>query len=155
VPDDPMMGDSFYEQDFELLSPPGSLFSLMFEVLTYYSGAAHPGTRHRTATHDLEAGLDLSLDQLFLPGADYLGALSDFCKAELAGRDIAFDASITGADSTAENYRNWNVTAAGLLITFEEYQVAAYAAGAQEVLVPYVDLAAIIDPAGPLAPFLP
>ncbi len=155
VPDDPLMGGSFYEQDFELLSPWGGLFSLRFRIMTYMSGAAHPGTRYRTATYDLEYGADVSLDQLFLPGADYLGALADFCKAELAARDIAFDTQITGADPTADNYRNWNVTPGGLLITFDEYQVAAYAAGPQEVLIPYADLAAVIDPAGPLASLLP
>ncbi|MFO7584726.1 MAG: DUF3298 domain-containing protein, partial [Anaerolineales bacterium] len=42
-----------------------------------------------------------------------------------------------GAEPLPENYRNWNLTYEGLLITFDEYQVAPYAAGMQQVLVPF------------------
>jgi hypothetical protein len=51
---------------------------------------------------------------------------------------------------TPENYRNWNIATDGLMITFDEYQVAAYAAGPQTVVVPYSELQAVIDPASPL-----
>jgi hypothetical protein len=40
------------------------------------------------------------------------------------------------------------------LITFDENQVAAYTVGTQTVLVPYANLNAIIDPAGPLTEFV-
>ena len=43
-----------------------------------------------------------------------------------------------GAKPTPENYAVWNVSADGLVITFNEYQVAAYAAGPQEVVIPFV-----------------
>jgi hypothetical protein len=37
-----------------------------------------------------------------------------------------------------------------LLITFDEYQVAPYAAGPQKVAIPYSELRALINPQGPL-----
>jgi hypothetical protein len=41
-----------------------------------------------------------------------------------------------------------------LLITFDEYQVAAYAAGPQTVVVPYSELKGLIDPQGALGNFI-
>ena len=75
-----------------------------------------------------------------------------YCKEQLNLRDIAY--SEAGADPILENYRNWNITADGLLISFDPYQVAAYAAGPQTVLVPYGELQLVIDPHSPLAGFV-
>jgi hypothetical protein len=52
-----------------------------------------------------------------------------------------------------ENYRNWNITPDGLMITFDEYQVAPYAAGPQTVTVPYSELRGLINPEGVLKQF--
>jgi hypothetical protein len=41
------------------------------------------------------------------------------------------------------------------MITFDEYQVAPYAAGAQTVVIPYRELQTVIAPAGPLAGITP
>ena len=65
---------------------------------------------------------------------------------------VKFDLSAyrSGAASIPENYPNWNVTTDALMITFDEYQVAPYAAGAQIIVMPYRELQAAIDPQGPL-----
>jgi hypothetical protein len=146
---------SFFDQQYELLSPPGNLVSLKFQITIYIQGAAHPGTHMRTVTYDLEAGTDIRLAQLFLPDSDYLDKIANYCIAQLGTRDIGFESSSSGAQPLPENYGNWNIKVDGLLITFDEYQVAAYAAGPQEVIVPYAELQSIIDPHGPLAGFLP
>jgi hypothetical protein len=153
----PMTGSagSFYDQQYQLLSPPGNLVSLRFKIMIYIQGAAHPGSHMRTVTYDLEAGSDVKLVQLFLSDTNYLERLANYCIAQLLTRDIGFDSTSSGARPLPENYGNWNITANGLLITFDEYQVAAYAAGPQEVVVPYAELQPVIDPHGPLAGFLP
>ena len=155
MPAAPIAAGSFLDLDFELVSPPGRLLSLLFTGQFYADGAAHPGSYHRPVTYDLEAGEFLRLEQFFLPGADYLGRLSERCIADLSTRDIGFDMFTSGAEPLEANYAVWNVTAAGLQITFEEYQVAAYAAGPQTVLIPYDQLADILDPAGPLQDLIP
>jgi hypothetical protein len=147
----PIAMGSFLKVDFAQVSPAGNLLSLKFIISFYSDGAAHPGTNSRTATYDLEAGQFITLDQLFLPGSDYLGTISAYCIAKLQASEIGPVLFAEGAQPTADNYRNWNVTADGLLITFDEYQVAAYAAGPQLVTVPYSELQSIIDPQGPLA----
>ncbi len=151
----PGSSGSFYDQQYKLFSPPGNLVSLRFQIMVYIQGAAHPGTHMRTVNFDLEAGKDVQLYQLFLSGSDYLDKIANYCIAQLSTRGIDFDPSSSGAKPLPENYRNWNITADGLLITFDEYQVAAYAAGPQEVTVPYTDLQTVIDPNGPLRQFLP
>jgi uncharacterized protein DUF3298 len=155
LPPTPVSAASSFDVRYALLSPPGDIFSIKFEMQGYVTGAAHPYHVSRTSNFDLQQGRELSLAELFMPGASFLDAISRYCIGQLKLRDIAFDETVTGADSTAENYRNWNVTSDGLLITFEEYQVAAYAAGPQLVLIPYDQLRPLIANPGPLTPYLP
>ncbi len=150
----PGSAGSSYEQKFTVLSKPGNLISIKFDIFTYVQGAAHPGMHTRVVNYDLESGQDLSLDQLFKPGSDYLQTIATYCIGELKTRQIDFQANAAGADPTVQNYSNWNVTPDGLLITFDEYQVAAYALGPQLVTVPYSALQSIIDPNGPLKDYL-
>ncbi len=150
----PLSSASYLEMHFNLVSPPGNLISIKFDTQTYYTGAAHPSDASVTATYDLEAGRDLSLADLFVPDADYLTPIARFCTDQLSTRDISFQGFELGATATPQNYRNWNITSDGLMITFDEYQVAPYAAGPQTVVIPYNDLAQIIEPDGPLAPYM-
>jgi Protein of unknown function (DUF3298) len=146
-------GSSFDIQS-KLISPIGNIFSIKFVMEGYVAGAAHPYQVSRTENYDLEAGKELALGDLFLPSTQYLEIISKYCAAQLAQRNIGFTDTFTqGADPTADNYRNWNITTDGLMITFDEYQVAAYAAGPQIVTIPYNQLKSIIDPKGPLAIF--
>jgi hypothetical protein len=154
MPTTPIMAGSSFDVKYELLSPPGPIFSIKFSAMGYSDGAAHPYHFSRTVTFDLEAGQEITIDQLFLPGSNYLQIFSDVSKAELSTRDIGFDMFASGADPLPENYQNWNITADGLLITFDEYQVGPYAAGPQLVSVPYNALKDIIDPQGPLGGFI-
>jgi hypothetical protein len=151
----PGVGGSFYDQQYKILSPKGNLLSLKFQIMIYIQGAAHPGTHARTVTYDLEAGKDVKLADLFLQGSDYLEKIANYCVAQLQMRNIGFDPTSSGAQPLPENYGNWNISADGLIITFDEYQVAAYAVGAQEVVVPYAELQSVIDPQGQLEGLLP
>jgi len=146
----PIVAGSSFDMQYSLLSSPGNILSIKFDAYQYADGAAHPFSYSVTLNYDLEAGQEISLGQLFLPDTDYLPAIATYCQAELGKRDIGFDMFSDGANPTPENYRNWNITPDGLLITFDPYQVAAYAAGPQIVLIPYATLKDMIDPQGPL-----
>lgn len=136
---------------YTLLSQTGDLWSFIFDFSFYSDGAAHPGLYSITLNYDLGQGKELTLADLFLPTSNYLGVISTYCIAELSKQSF-FDTSFSeGTQPTLENYRNWNITLEGLLITFDEYQVAPYAAGPQKVTVPYSELMAVINPQGPLA----
>ena len=154
-PATPIVAGSSFDVKYELLSPPGYVYSIKFNVMGYTDGAAHPYHFSKTVTFNLETGKEVTLDELFLPGSNYLQIFSDISKADLSARDIGFDPTFfTGADPMPENYKSWNITADGLLITFDEYQVAAYAAGPQTVTIPYSALKDVIDPNGVLGKYI-
>lgn len=148
---DPARAANSLDVRFGVVSPPGDLVSIKFETETRLAGAARPSRSTHTFTYDLETGRDVVLHELFAFGRDYLGPISRYCAAQLGTRDIGFREFSQGADPMPENYRNWNVTGAGLMITFDEGQVAPYLAGPQVVTVPYNFLSDVIDQRGPLA----
>ncbi|MEK7834078.1 MAG: DUF3298 and DUF4163 domain-containing protein [Acidobacteriota bacterium] len=132
-----------------------NLISLL--VWTYsYTGGAHGGSASTTFNYDLNSGRMLKLAELFQPNSNYLKVISAYCITTLTKElgDVDAEWLRTGAGPKAENYKSWNVTPDGLQITFDAYQVAAYALGPQEVIVPYSALKAVIKPDGALAAFV-
>ena len=131
------------------------LWSLKFDFAFYADSAAHPGLNSITLNYDLGQGKELSLADLFLPNSNYLEVISNYCITELSKQPF-FDGPFTdGAKPTIENYRNWTLSPDGVTIIFDTYQVAPGAAGPQQVVIPFSELAAIIDPQGPLAGLMP
>ncbi len=130
------------------------IVSVRLDVGGYVAGAAHPYSFSRTINFDLQANRELHLSDLFTPGVDYLKLISDFCIVELQKTDF-FAGFESGADPTDLNYKNWNLTAEGLLINFDPYQVGPYAAGPQQIMVPYATLGEWLDHAGPAGEFVP
>lgn len=131
-----------------------NLISLHFSNYTY-TGGAHGNTGSVTYNFDLNRGMMLKLGDLFQPNSNYLKVISDYCIKDIKKSDLTEDEWIrNGAGPKAENYQSWNITPEGLQITFDAYQVAAYAAGPQEVIIPYSALKSIIKPDGPLAAFI-
>lgn len=151
MPSVPVTSGSFFDASYNLVYQRGDLWSFKLNFYGYADGAAHPFQYSLTINYDLEKGRKLSLGDLFAEDAGYLKAISSYSIAELSKRDIGFYGGFErGAEPTSENYRNWNITNEGLLITFDEYQVAPYAAGAQTVTIPYGELRPLINLQGPL-----
>ena len=139
---------------YTLVSQYADIWSFKFYYSFYTNGAAHPGDFSHTINYDLNAGRELALGDLFIPGSNYLDAISGYCITEL-GKQPFFDGPFTnGADPTLENYRNWNITSQGLIITFDTYQVAPGAAGPQVVQIPFDQLRQIVAMNGPLKAIL-
>jgi hypothetical protein len=139
---------------YTLVSQMAELWSFKFDFDFYSDGAAHPGLNSITLNYDLNQGKELTLSDLFLPNTDYLGAISKYCIAELSKQPFFDPPFAEGAQPKPENYRNWNITPDGLMITFDEYQVAPYAAGPQTINVSYSELKSIINPQAPLGRLL-
>ena len=59
-----------------------------------------------------------------------------------------------GAGPDAQNFRSWTISRKGLSMTFDAYQVGSYAAGPQNVLIPYSVLKDLINPDGPIGQFV-
>ena len=137
------------------------LISVLLDVGSYSAGAAHPNSYSEVVNFDLKNGKALKLADLFQPGSKYLQTIAAYCITDLKkqgkqGQDsmLEDDWIQRGAAPEADNYINWTIGKKGLGIIFDPYQVAAYAAGPQRVLVPYSALKGLIKTDGPLAQFV-
>ncbi len=136
------------------------LISIEFSVGSYYSGAAHPNSHTEVLNFDLKNGKVIRLNELFNPGAKYLQAIANYSIGDLKKQSKDKDAILDddwiqrGAGPDAENYKSWTISRKGLAINFDAYQVGPYAAGPQQVFIPYTALKDLIKADGPLHPFL-
>lgn len=133
---------NYIEIGFDSTYATNDLVSIQFSESTF-SGGAHPNSSTYTINYDLKNGRALTLADLFQPKSNYLKALSNYCIADLKKQveEMSDDEWLTrGAGADAENFRSWNITKKGLMINFDPYQVAAYAAGPQTVIIPYAKL---------------
>ncbi len=128
----------------------------------YVRGAAHPFHTIDTYIYDYKLGTLISVPDLFKQGSSYLQILSQLSKADLKAqskeRDIGYvyqeDFAQDGTKPTADNFSKILPRKDGLTVYFEEYQVAAYAAGPQQVVIPYAKLKEVINPSGVLGMYI-
>jgi hypothetical protein len=155
LPITPISNGSFLDVTYKLILQRGDLWSFKFDFSFYADTAAHPGLNSETLNFDLAEGKELTLGDLFLSNSNYLETISAYCVTDLKRQNPGIDDPfLQGANPMPENYRNWNLTADGLMITFDEYQVTPYAAGPQTVTVPYGELKSLTEPDGPLTAFV-
>jgi hypothetical protein len=139
-----------FESDFtlrykpELLSP--SMIALRFEMSSYVRGAAHPMSNTKILLYDLSLHELLDTSDLFTPGLDYLGYLSQISRSKL--RALLPDTSqqefdlevIPGTEAKSENFHVVVPSPDGLHIIFNPYQVAPYARGTVEITIPLTEI---------------
>lgn len=133
--------------------------SIDFKASNYSAGAAHPNNYSIVLNYDVRWGAEITLADLFQQGSNYLKIVSDYAISDLEkqfGSDGMSDSDWikTGAAPTAENYRNFIIRGAtnSLVILFDPYQVAAYAVGGREVVIPTELIQDILRPGGPITP---
>ncbi len=141
---------SFFTGAYDIKEHNDDLLSALLSVEQYIANAAHPSHPIAAYNYNLKTGQAITLSDLFVPGAKYLEALSNYCQKELIARNVkekfSNKAAIQAGTAPKEEMFNvWNITADGLLITFPEYQVAPYVAGARTTVVPWNELKGIID----------
>lgn len=150
--------DSSLNMGYDIRLATYDLISVEFTEATYEAGAAHGNSATTVLNYDVKNGKKLALADLFNSKSNYLSVISTYCISNLRDRakrdqDAMIDEDMmkTGAAPQASNYQACAITKKGLWVTFDPYQVAAYAAGPQHVLVPYSALKDIIKSDGPLA----
>jgi hypothetical protein len=152
--------ESTLDIGYEIRCATDDLISVEFSEATYEGGAAHGNSAATVLNYDVRSGKKLALADLFTPKSNYLSVISTYCIKDLRDRakkdkDAMLDEEMmkSGASPKSDNYRAVAITKKGLWVTFDPYQVAAYAAGPQYVLVPYSALKDIIKADGPVAAF--
>jgi len=152
--------DSSLDVGYQIRYATDDLISVEFTEDDYERGAAHGNISTTVLNYDVKNGKKLALADLFNAKASYLSAIASYCINELQDRmkkdkDSMLDADMmkAGTSARADNYKAWAITKKGLWFTFDPYQVAAFAAGPQHVLVPYSALKDLIKPDGPASSF--
>lgn len=144
---------SSFDSDYIVVHSANSIVSIDLPINTYFEGAAHGNHNSLVFNYDLYSGQMLTLGDLFKSNSNYGELISDYSIKALTkklGSDADRDWIRQGAAPTGENYKNWNISRTGLKVTFDPYQVASYAAGPHEVIVPWSILKNVIDPHGPV-----
>lgn len=126
------------------------LLSLLYENYGYAQGAAHGITYQSSQTFNLEDGTEYQLADLFKPGSDYIGRLSDIIKREFKERDIPM---ITEFQSIGEN-QPFYLTDQAVVVYFQLYEYTPYVYGFPTFEIPFKEMMDIIDPNGPIGRFL-
>lgn len=117
-----------------------SLYTDQYE----YTGGAHGITTRVADTWDLRKGYRIQLSQLFPGGFDYAAYLTDAIIAQIRQQIESGEADYF------ENYQelaveyfnpgNFYLTPQGLVIYYDLYAIAPYAAGIREFTIPYSDV---------------
>lgn len=134
--------------DYRLYFSSDDLISVYFNLSEYHAGAAHPNPYSAVLNYSLARDRELKLDDLFIPGSDYLQAMSGYCASHLKDNEaFMFE---EGIKPLPDNFRNWNIVPEGILVTFDPYQVAPYAAGFIRVIIPFSELSPYLAKDAPL-----
>ena len=119
-------------------------------VFAFYedTGGAHPNGYFRTFVWKKEGG-KIELSDLFVPQSEYLERLSQVSKIQIRqaiGRMGEGSSSLfeEGYAPREQNFQNFYLHEGELVILFDPYQVAAYAAGPQVVRIPLTELRDIL-----------
>lgn len=144
------------EGDYEVMALTAELASVRISLEINHAGAAHPSTETEVINFAFQEGREITLAELFTDGTPFLPPMADYCRQALRQQlaDQADEGIVNGTKPVAEHYSKWNITPQGLFVTFEEYQVASYAAGRQEVMIPYAALSGLNKNSSLLSPFL-
>ncbi len=145
-------GPWFLGYDFYVTRNDEYFVSVLLEG-SLYTGGAHPNQMYETFVFNLEeGGVLMSVDDVFNPMAttvdedtgtsmDWLDYVSNQSRLKLMNYEYAdADWINSGAGANIDNYRWFYLTDEGINFIFPPYQVAAYAAGPQEVSFTYEDL---------------
>lgn len=106
-------------------------------VLSQYTGGAHPLTLVSGLAYDRATSEQLLQEDAFQMIGMTVAEVSEAASAELAQK-LGEGFFEEGANTNPENFSSFVVSADSVTFIFQQYQVAAYAAGVQEVSFPRV-----------------
>ncbi len=126
--------------EYEVFRNDQQVISLVQRVYQY-TGGAHGMTLQTAYTIDLVTGRNQFLADLFVSGSDYAERLSRIVRKVGVDRKLPlWDFKGIGAHST------FFLSDEGLVLFFQPYEIAPYSEGIVKILVPYGNLADILQP---------
>ncbi len=146
--------------DFEIKYMSDQFFTVLFSENTYLGGA-NPEVALFAANISLTENKILSLSDLFVPESDFLVQLSQLSRDGLLhsgqlGDFYEADWVEKGTAPSEDNFKIFTIEKEGITLHFDMYQVAARAAGPQQIQLTYLQLNDIVrEGRVPYAPIPP
>ncbi len=135
-------GKHYFHSGFDVYRNDGNILSIC-ERVEFYSGGANVG--HEIIVFNLKnsaPGARMSLEDLFVPGTDYINEINDEIETLIAadpnGGDYSFD--------TVDNDSLFYITGADLVIAFAPYKIASGAEGEIDFNIPLSNFGNMLIP---------
>ncbi|MBO5138722.1 MAG: DUF3298 domain-containing protein [Bacilli bacterium] len=112
--------------------------SYVFSI-SMYTGGAHPDNRILSVNYNVKHNKIIKITDIY----NNLTKLSEISRKLLKNKNeinsitLPLDMILEGTTPNDYNFRNYALTDNGVIIFFEPYQVAPYAAGTIEITIPY------------------
>lgn len=126
------------------------IISLRFTIQGHIAGVKGAYRAHKVLNYNMDEDSIIQLSDLFVDGSDYLNILSKYTSEHLSKHLSNRNMIYQGTTPTLNHFKNWNIKANGLLITFDENEVAPSIYGTQTVLVPFRVLKEVIAHDSPI-----
>ncbi len=139
--------------DYEIVYLGPTIASVKFRESTYVEGDAHPLSIFWSFNYNFRDNREIVLAQLFNPESNYLRELSRISSESLKDqlKEYYLEESVEfGTSPEADNFSTFFLARDRLIIIFNAYSVAPYAAGSQRVEIPYDELIEVINREGPI-----
>lgn len=120
-----------------------NVLSLTLTGLGDFRGA-HPITIVKAITIDVETGRVYELKDLFKPDSNYLEVLSEMINEQIQEREIPLLGEFKGVRADNDYY----IADKGLVVYFQQYEIAPYYVGLPYFLIPIYDLNELIPEDG-------
>jgi hypothetical protein len=125
-----------------------SAISLRYAMSEYHYGAAHGHAWFRTITALRSPLVVFHFEDLFDDSSDFVQRIASFATDNLLRTHESLDVEWVrkGAGPEIGNFRHFNISEEGVVITFPPYHVAAWADGPQQVTIPWHLIRDIMNP---------
>lgn len=130
-------------QTFEVTYNQGCIISLYLDNYQY-TGGAHGITNRTSQTWNLRTRKTIKLSELYKCSGSYTRYIKDRVIAEIQKDPDPYFENYPELVEQTFNVNNFYATPQGLIVYFQQYDIAPYASGIREFLLPYNKC--IIDP---------
>ena len=132
---------------YEIKNNQRQLLSLSLSNYTYHQKAAHGMTYIKSLNFDLEKQQVCKLEDLFIPGSDYIKRISSLVNIQIHERDIPLLDDFAGIQPNQDFY----IADKTIVIYFQLYEITPYYVGLPMFPISVFDLIDIIDDTSPLS----
>ncbi len=149
--------DSYAQWGTQIALDDPDLLSLVINHWSFFSGSANGNTSFFSLNFDPQSGQVIELEDLFIAGSDWVPILGQAAYTEI---NAQFDeAEIDSPElwwgwPSPTVFEDFALSNEGLIVLFDEYDIAPGVFGSLSGTIPWNNLVEIIDPNGPVGKFL-